>query len=260
MQDPVITGDALQVLPTLPQESVALTVFSPPYDQIRDYHAKWDPQTLLDLAAPLLRVTVTGGLCCMVIQDGTRDFAKSLSTFRTAVHWCDVVGWRLFEACIYAKAGRPGAWWNQRFRVDHEYILMFLKGPRHRHFDKEGLKVPATYAGVTFGGSTRLTSGALRPLASSKVPALKCRGTIWPYPTANHERRPGKALHPATMPMGLASDLIRCFSAPCDLVLDPMCGSGTTLVAARDLGRQWLGIEISEEYAALARGALGDLP
>ena len=51
----------------------------------------------------------------------------------------------------------------------------------------------------------------------------------------------------------MARDLISVFSKPEDIVLDPTAGSGSTLIAAKILGRRWLGVEISEEYCALAR-------
>jgi len=104
----ILLGDALAVLPSLPVRSVDLTVFSPPYDGIRDYGKDWklDYKTL---GSELFNVTKDGGVCAVVIGDGTKDFAKSLTTFRWAVDWVDRVGWRLFETCIYSRHGNPGA-------------------------------------------------------------------------------------------------------------------------------------------------------
>ena len=59
--------------------------------------------------------------------------------------------------------------------------------------------------------------------------------------------------HPATFPEQLANDHIITWSNPGDLVLDPLAGSGTTLKMAKILGRQFIGIEISEEYCTIAR-------
>lgn len=109
-RDTVLLGDALAILPTLPAESIPLTVFSPPYDGIRDYGKNWS----LDykkLGDELFTLTADGGVCAVVIGDGTKNFAKSLTTFRWAVDW---IGWRLFETCIYSRDGNPGAWWSQR--------------------------------------------------------------------------------------------------------------------------------------------------
>lgn len=62
--------------------------------------------------------------------------------------------------------------------------------------------------------------------------------------------------HPTVKPLKLMSYLITMGSRPNDIVLDPFSGSGTTCVAAKQLGRQYLGIELSEEYATIARKRL----
>lgn len=253
--DTVVLGDALEVLPTLDANTIDLTVFSPPYDGIRDYGKDWklDYHTL---GARLFDVTKTGGVCCVIIGDGTRDFAKSGTTARWTVDWLDRVGWRLFECCIYSRHGNPGAWWTQRFRVDHEYILIFLKGDRPRHFDKSSLMVPSKHAGKIYSGTDRLTNGGFKKIEPKPVNDVKCRGTLWEYSTSNTEGNRTKLEHPATFPDRLAEDLIHCFSKPGDIVLDPMCGSGTTCVMAARAKRHFIGIEINAEYHAIAQRRL----
>jgi len=66
--------------------------------------------------------------------------------------------------------------------------------------------------------------------------------------------------HPAQKPLAAMLVLIRCLSAPGDIILDPFCGSGTTLVAAKKLGRRYIGIEISEKYCQIARNRLAKTP
>jgi adenine-specific DNA-methyltransferase len=66
----------------------------------------------------------------------------------------------------------------------------------------------------------------------------------------------GNKLHPTQKPLSALLPLIQAFSRPEDLVLDPFAGSGSTLVAARQLGRRFLGIEIDAGYHALAKGRL----
>lgn len=58
----------------------------------------------------------------------------------------------------------------------------------------------------------------------------------------------GNRLHPTQKPVEALTPLVETFSKPGDLVLDPFCGSGSTLVAARDLDRDFLGIELSREH------------
>jgi DNA modification methylase len=248
-------GDCLSVLPGVGDGTVDLTVFSPPYDGIRDYHKNWTFD-FHALGAELFRVSKEGAICAVVIGDGTREFAKSLTTFRLAVDWVDSVGWRMFECCIYQRDGNPGAWWSQRFRVDHEYILLFLKGRRPKSFHKEHLMVPSKHAGKIYTGTDRLTSGGLKPIPPKAVNPLKCRGTVWSYSTSNAEANRVKLQHPATYPDRLAEDLVRCFSEPGDLVLDPMMGSGTTCVMAARAQRRYLGIDVSDEYCQIAHTRL----
>jgi len=250
--DCILNADSRLELPSFPDSYVDLTLFSPPYDGIRDYKKNWafDYPTL---GRELFRVTKEGGVCVVVIGDGTRDFAKSLTTFRLAVDWSDRIGWRLFETCIYSRDGNPGAWWTQRFRVDHEYILIFFKGQRPIAFNKQHLMVPSKHAGKIYSGTDRLTNGGFKRIEPKAVNPLKCRGTVWQYATSNTEGNRLKLQHPATFPDKLAEDLILCFSNPGDRVLDPMCGSGTTCVVALRHDRKYIGIDISEEYCQIAR-------
>ena len=250
----IIRGDCLNVLSYLGSETVDLTVCSPPYDNIRDYHG--GGLDLFDLGAALYRVTKPGGVAAVVIGDGTERFAKSLTTARLAVNWVDNKNWRLFEQCIYSRPGRPGAWWAQRFRVDHEYILIFFKGERPKTFDKRALMVPSKHPGKWFHGTDRATDGSLREVKPKQVNPSKCRGTIWSVATSSTEGNRTKMQHPATMPDALARDLILCFSSIGDIILDPVCGSGTTCCVAANLGRQFIGIEISEQYCSIARQRL----
>ena len=62
--------------------------------------------------------------------------------------------------------------------------------------------------------------------------------------------------HPAVFPLALAEQLIKTFSQAGDLVLDPFCGSGQTLLAAKGCGRRYLGIEREEKYVRIALGRL----
>jgi site-specific DNA-methyltransferase (adenine-specific) len=67
----------------------------------------------------------------------------------------------------------------------------------------------------------------------------------------------GNKLHPTQKPLPCLLPLIETFSAPGDLVLDPFAGSGSTLLAARTLGRRYLGIELDAGYHAIAQRRLG---
>jgi len=75
-----------------------------------------------------------------------------------------------------------------------------------------------------------------------------------------YHRNRDTELHPARYPEELVADFLRFFTKRGGWVLDPFCGSGATLVAAREQGRHSIGIEISGRYVAMTRERLLDLP
>lgn len=85
---------------------------------------------------------------------------------------------------------------------------------------------------------------------------IKSQLGVWEF---NYEERDirDKNLHPATFPISLARRVISLFSHKGELVLDPFVGSGTTLVAARDLDRNAIGFDLNSEYTELCRRRLG---
>jgi DNA modification methylase len=254
LQNQIIQGDCVEVLRQVKDASIDLCLFSPPYDQVRDY--KGFELDLDELGRQLFRVSKDGAVVACVINDGTADFKKSLTSFRLACNWVDL-GFHLFETIIYSRHGRPGAWWNQRFRVDHEYLFLFFRGTKPKFFDKSHLAVPAKYAGTEWHGTDRLSDGSTVAVQKGRQMAgTKCRGTIWHYAASNTEGNPIKQQHPATFPDQLAMDVIQTFSTEGELVLDPTCGSGTTCVVAANLKRHFIGIELAEDYAKIARARL----
>lgn len=247
----IICGDAVRNLAKLPESTFDLTVFSPPYDDLRDYDGY--ECDLHRLGKALLRATKDGGVVAMVVQDQTMNGTKSLTSFRTIVDWCDDIGWGLFECCIYRKNGKDGAWWKRRFRVDHEYIPIFVKGKRPKHFDKEAVKIPCKHAGKSMnGGANRNKDGLTQTSRKMTINQTKCPGTIWDYGNGG-DKVHIKRKHPATFPDKIPYDLISVFTKPGDLVLDPMVGSGSTAVAAKILGRDYIGIDVSSDYCRLSR-------
>ena len=247
----IICGDAVKSLKKFKDNTFDLTVFSPPYDELRDYNGfEFD---LHALGYELYRVSKEGSPVVMVIQDQTQNGHKSLTSFRTIVDWCDNVGFGLFECMIYRKQGKDGAWWTRRFRVDHEYMPVFIKGKKPKTFDKEFIKIPCKHAGKTMtGGANRNKDGITEDSRSMIINDTKCPGTIWDYSNGG-DKIWMKRQHPAVYPDKIPYDFIQVFTNEGDLVLDPMCGSGSTLVSAKALKRNYIGIDISPEYCQLSK-------
>jgi DNA modification methylase len=243
--------DCVEGMRKLPPNCVDLVITSPPYDGVRKYNG-----FTYDLHATgeeIYRILKDGGIAVMVIQDQTKNFGKTLTSFRTVVDWCDNIGFKLFECVIYRKNGSEGAWWKLRFRVDHEYMPIFLKGEKPQYFNKEPLKIPSKHAGkIMTGSGSRRTDGRTNPTVTRPINSMKCRGTVWNYLMAG-DKDSLKRKHPAPFPDKIPFDFIQCFCPENGIVLDPFMGCGSTAVTAKKLKRNFIGFEISHDYCELAR-------
>jgi DNA modification methylase len=247
----VYCGDCVQLMTEMPENCIDLVVTSPPYDGIRDYNGaiKFD---LHKTGEQVFRVLKDGGIAVLVIQDQTINYGKTLTSFKTIIDWCDNIGFKLFETVIYRKNGSEGAWWTKRFRVDHEYMPIFLKGDKPNYFNKDPLKVPSIHGGKMMTGSgARKTNGETQKTVTRKINKMKCRGTVWDYLMAG-DKNPLKRMHPAVFPDAIPYDFIQCFCPEDGIVLDPFSGSGSTLAMAKKLGRNYLGFDIVSDYCDLA--------
>lgn len=251
-------GDCVKKLKRIPDNKIDLTLTSPPYDDIRYYEGidKWS-LNISKLGDELYRVTKDGGVCVVVINDATHNRVKSLTSFKLAVDWCTRGKWKLWETLIYSRPGIPGSHMKYRFRPDHEYIFVFLKGDNLRYLYKDHLNVPAVYGGKRLRAGKRINNKGERK-GSVKMRYQdfhKCRGTIWEVITSNREdeKESLKFKHPATFGKKFAEDIILCFSKKGDIVLDPMAGSGTTIQQALTHKRHAVGIEINPDYCKIIK-------
>ena len=252
----IYTMDCVKGMKLLDENSIDMIVTSPPYDNLRTYN-KFNLD-LHETGKQIYRVLKEGGIAAMVIQDQTKDFGKSLTSFKTIVDWCDNIGFKLFETVIYRKHGIEGAWWTKRFRVDHEYIPIFLKGKRPQYFDKEPVKIPSKHGGkVMTGSGNRKTTGETTKTITRPINKMKCPGTVWNYLMAGDKNKL-KRQHPAVFPDKIPFDLIRVFCPSKGIVLDPFMGSGSTAISAIKSNRKFIGFEISDEYTKLANKRISE--
>jgi DNA modification methylase len=84
---------------------------------------------------------------------------------------------------------------------------------------------------------------------------IKSQIGVWQFAYEGRDVR-DKAVHPAVFPIGLAKRVIELFTHKGELVLDPFVGIGTTLVAARDLGRNAVGFDLNPQYIKVAKDRL----
>jgi len=254
----IICGDCTKVLAGFPADYIDLTVTSPPYDNLRDYNGytfDFEP-----IAAELWRVTKLGGIVVWVVGDQTKDFCESLTTAKQKIYFVEDCGFNLLDTMIYEKDGYPAQNPNMmRYMEAFEYMLIFCKG-KPKTYNPIMDRITKTYGESRNkftrrqkrrqkDGSTKYTKNGFM------IGPVSSRNNLWKYSTGYLKVTKDKQAyqHPAIFPEVLARDHIISWSNPGDVVLDPMCGSGTTLKMAKEQGRQYIGIDISQEYCKLSQ-------
>jgi site-specific DNA-methyltransferase (adenine-specific) len=123
--------------------------------------------------------------------------------------------------------------------MSHEYISIFLK---------EEHEYVSVFSKEDFALEPRIenTKPDITPTEFSNFTRSE-----WKLRTSSHNEK-----HPATFPPELPYRCIKLFSYPEDVILDPFCGTGTTLVVAKKEKRNYIGYDISENYCNIARDNL----
>jgi len=253
-------GDCVDVMrQLLPDESIDLTVTSPPYDNLRTYNGyNLDFESI---ARELYRVTKAGGVVVWVVGDATVHGSETGTSFRQALFLRDHCGFNLHDTMIYRRVSPMPP--NRRYWHTFEYMFVFSKG-RPKTFNPLLQPKKASYSVGSF--RTRQRDGTLVSLDKAGKQRLeeanrrrnRVRDNIWDIPAGWGRSTADRIAfcHPAIFPERLAEDHILSWSNPGDLVLDPMCGSGTTCKMAMINDRGYIGIDVSEEYCRLARKRL----
>jgi DNA modification methylase len=257
----ILCGASQTVMATLKEESVDLTVTSPPYDNIRDYKGYcFEEQDFKEIVKQLYRVTKKGGIVVWVVGDATMKGSETGTSFRQALGFMEG-GFKLHDTMIYEKntSSFPAQRKGKRYTQIFEYMFVFCKGKiktGNLICDKAN-----KWAGHTNWGKNtqRGKNGELKETKDIKpVPDFSPRNNIWKYNVGKGFNSSDKESHkhPAIFPEKLAEDHILSWSNEGDVVLDPFMGSGTTCKMAKKNGRKYIGIDMSEEYCALAKSII----
>ena len=257
----IVCGAATDALGLLPTGSVQTVVTSPPYWSLRDYDVADQIgcddgledyiKSIVTTFDQVRRVLADDGTVWLNVGDsytsGNRKYrapdrknrARAMSIrppTPAGLKPKDLIGvpWRL------AFALQDAGWW-----VRSEVI--WYKPNAH----PESVKDRPTKSHETVFLLSK-NQDYYYDVTAVKGPNRRRLRTMWEINTEPRRRSAGEIDdHPAVMPMALARRCIRITSRPGDVVLDPYAGSGTTLIAARDLDRNWVGIELKPEYVDL---------
>jgi DNA modification methylase len=238
-------GDCLKIMKDFPDECIDLTVTSPPYDNLRVYKGytfEFEP-----IAQELYRVTKQGGVVVWVVGDGTSNGSETGTSFRQALYFKDICGFNIHDTMIYEKSGvnYPS---TDKYYQSWEFMFVLSKGtPRSINLIKDRKNI---WAGQKIHSTQREPDGSLKPKSGTGriTKEYGVRFNIWRIP----HNLPGRAEHPATFPEALARDHILSWSNIGDTVMDCFLGSGTTGRMAVKYQRDFIGIEIAEEYFKIA--------
>jgi site-specific DNA-methyltransferase (adenine-specific) len=237
----IMLGDSARLLEAVGKLNVNLIVTSPPYALGVDYgqagYADDQPYTeylrwVRTWATTLLNVAANDGRACINIPLDSNKGGKR-AIYADYLRIFQEVGWTYQTSIVWneqniSRRTAWGSWMSPSapfVTAPVEMIAVFHKGDSFR----------------------RPAKGGRRGDISRDEFLAWTLGT-WTFAGAN----PRRVGHPAPFPEELPRRLIKLYSYPDDLVLDPFLGSGTTLTVAAKLGRQGLGVEINPTFCQLA--------
>lgn len=255
-------GDAGSRLSELPNESVQLTVTSPPYNLGKDYEEEGDDrrpiaewrELMNDVIRELFRVTAPDGKVCINVAasfDSEADGRyRRVPLRRHVMELCRDAGFDFLDEFVWIKdqytthgdgdlLGSYPYPTNVPVNQRHEYILVFRKYVSEEYHERRDLPPVDSERRE----ASKLTNDEWRNYAQS----------VWELPRPSPDVETD---HPAVFPLELPRRLIALYSFAGDLVLDPFVGTGTTAVAAKQTGRDYIGVDQNQTYIDTARRRL----
>lgn len=260
MKDVILLGDCLEILPTLPSNSVDLIVTSPPYaDSRKNTYGGIAPEAYVAWFAPigveLLRVLKPSGTFILNIKEKVVNGERHTYVLELILALRQQ-GWLWTEEFIWHKKNSyPGKWPN-RFRDAWERCLQFNKARQFAMY-QEAVMVPmgdwATKRLAKLSETDKIRDTSRVGSGFGKnVSAWVGRDMAYPTNVLHLATETANTGHSAAFPRALPEWFIKLFTQEGDLVLDPFLGSGTTAEAAYGLGRHYIGIELKPEYHQIA--------
>jgi len=248
----IYRSDCIEFMKSMEENSVDLTVTSPPYDELRNY--KGYSFDFENIAKQLFRITKKGGVVVWVVGDKIKKGNKSLTSFRQALYF-QQIGFNVHDAMIYRKKNTPFMRTNG-YTNCFEFMFIFSKGSP-KTFNP--LKVKTVRQGKEMLPFNKGADGINRKVLGELKPE-KTMTNIWEYAVGFGGSTSDKLAfeHPAIFPEKLAEDHIISWTNNNDIIFDPMCGSGTTCKMAKKNNRHYIGCDISEDYVNLAKKRLGN--
>ena len=239
-------GDSFELLNQIPDGAVNLTLTSPPYCMGKEYDGNNQLDHFVEehrrILPEIYRVTANGGSICWQVGYHAKNGVVTPLDF--LVHeimsgFSDLV---LRNRIVWTYG--HGLHCSGRLSGRHETILWYSKST-NPVFNLDSVRIPQKYPGKKHYKGPKKGELSGNPLGKNP-------SDVWDIPNvkSNHVE---KTIHPCQFPVALAMRVVRAFSNPSDLVLDPFMGSGTTGVAAILEARRFVGAEVVGKYCEVAK-------
>ena len=236
-------GDCLEVMKEIPDGSIDLVLTDPPYGTTA---CKWDTVINLELMwTQLKRVIKKKG--AIVLTAGQPFTSALIMSNAKMFKYCWV--WKKNTVTGFANAKK------QPLRNVEDVVVFYFSTPLYNpqglvKFDKK-IKNSGSEGGGSLRSDTLKTEGRGQLRTAGYV--YNQEFTNYPRQTLEGLKIDKEKLHPTQKPVALMEYLIRTYTNPFDTVLDFTMGSGTTGVAARNLARYFIGIELDKGYFETAK-------
>ncbi len=260
-ENKIIHGDCIELMNSLGEGCLDLAFADPPFNIGYDYDVYDDRRAARDYLgwsrawiSAVYRALKPDGTFWLAIGD---EFAAELKIASQEIGFQS----RSWVVWYYTF----GVNCKNKFSRSHAHLFYFVKDPQQFTFraDAPENRIPSArqlvYADSRANPAGRLPDDTwvLRP--QDLADCFTSAEDTWYFPRVAGTFKERAGFHGCQMPEQLLGRIIRACSNPGDLVLDPFSGSATTLAVAKKLGRNYLGFDISEEYAARGRERLASI-
>jgi len=264
----IITGDCLEELAEIPENSVHMAMTSPPYWNLRDYgvdgqlgqesNSEEYVNNIADVMDEVKRVLRDDGSLWLNLGDTYENKDLQQIPARVALE-LQKRGWILRNQVTWVKpGGGPPESATDRLNTETEAIFHFVK-QRDYHYNSDAIREDYAESSKQrteygFSGTRAYETGTTSHV--SRENTLQHKGRI-PGDVFEVSIKPFPEAHFAVYPPELCEKPIKATCPPDGTVLDPFTGAGTTGLKAKELGRNFLGIELNPKYADIARARIG---
>ncbi|MBN4072280.1 site-specific DNA-methyltransferase [Flavobacteriales bacterium AH-315-E23] len=260
----IYTGDSREILKSFPDGFFNLIVTSPPYaDARKGHYESIHPdeysaffQTFHD---EFWRVLADDGSFILNIKDKVVNGVRNRYVWKTIMDLSEL-GWQCVDDYIWIKPNAMPGYWHNRLRDEWEYCFHLTKQKKFK-MNQETVKKPiGDWAEKRLeklvGKSAERHNSENNSGFGRDLRKWKNKEGVLPGNTVSVALVGKNMGHPAVFPVGLPEFFIKLFTDSGDNVLDPFGGSGSTGIAAINLNRNYVLIDLKEEYTIVAEKRL----